>query len=297
MSETGTPGPVPEGGIEPPDVVLGKENGAEVEPELELDPPVPKHLGADLEPGLRVKLHQLLLHGPGQLGTVYRAMVKLPDAGPTALLPLTDCANPGVVGNRRVIIFAIMDGTMPTSASVARQAVSTVRTMYKKEQDEGVRFHLAHVLADLEAEATSTQAVAEETQQLESDSAVLADALRQSAGVYVYTYPHYWRHPYVPDSERRLLKVGRTTHQSWHRILRQVRQTGMPEDPLLLRVYKTDDPPATEKIFHMLLDAAEHHRTVGTAVGKEWFITTVDYCDAVATALKLEVLKGNPEMG
>jgi len=56
-------------------------------------------------------------------------------------------------------------------------------------------------------------------------------------------------------------------------------------------------PTATEKIFHMLLDAAEHHRTVGTAVGKEWFITTVDYCDAVATALKLEVLKGNPEMG
>ncbi len=257
---------------------------------------MPSHLGADLDSGLREKLHQLLLHGPGQLGAVYRAMVELPGAGPTELLSLTRCANPGVVGNRRVIVFAIMDGTEPTSASVARQGASTVRRMHKNEKDEAVRSRLADVLATLEAKATSTQAVAEETEQLESDSAVLADALKQAAGVYVYTYPHYWRHSYVPDSERRLLKVGCTTNQAWNRLLNQARQTGMPEDPLLLRVYKTDNPKATEEVFHMLLDAAEHQRSVGTAVGKEWFITTVDYCDAIATALKLEVLAGSTDV-
>lgn len=291
MSEMATPGPPPESPTEPPGVVPAEDDGAEVG----ADPPVPAHLGADLDPTLRAKLHQLLLHVPGQLSAVYRAMVALPGAGPTDLLPFTDCANSGVVGNRRIIVSAIMDGTEPRSASVARQAASTVRKMYKTAKDEAVISRLAHVLAALEAKATSTQAVAEETEQLESDSAVLADALKQATGVYVYTYPHYWRHPYVPDSERRLLKVGHTTNQAWNRVLNQARQTGMPEDPLLLRVYETNDPTATEKTFHMLLDAAEHERSLGAAVGKEWFVTTVDYCDAVAAALNLGVLKGSTD--
>jgi hypothetical protein len=288
VSDTETLGPTSDGTAEHSDVDLVEKDGDEVEP----DPPVPEHLGNDLAPELREKLHTLLLHGWLQLSDVYRAMVSLPGAGPTELLPLTACANSGVVGNRRVVVFAIMNGIEPTSASVARQAASTVRSMYKASKDEAVVTHLAHVLAALEATSTSTQAVELETEQLESNSAELADALKQAEGVYVYTYPHYWRHPYVPDSERRLLKVGRTTQKAWNRVVNQARQTGMPEDPLLLRVYKTDDPTAAEKDFHMLLDAAEHQRSVGTAVGKEWFVTTVEYCDAVATALKLTVLKG-----
>ncbi len=73
MSETETPGPTPEGPTESPAVVLAGEYGAEIEP----DPPVPAHLGTNLDADLREKLHQLLLHGPGQLSAVYRAMVKL----------------------------------------------------------------------------------------------------------------------------------------------------------------------------------------------------------------------------
>lgn len=263
--------------------------------EEELIPAVPENLGAELEDDLRQKLHLLLLRGWGQLSDVYRAMVKLPDAGPTELLPLTACANSGVVGNRRVVVFAIMNEVEPNAASVARQAASTVRSMLKQASDPAVVSHLATVLATLEAVATNTQAVVEESVQLESDSAELATTLKQATGVYVYTYPHYWRHPYIPDSERRLLKVGRTTDKAWSRVVSQARQTGMPEDPLLLRVYTTEDPTATEKSFHMLLDAAEHQRSVGTAVGTEWFVTTLDYCDAVATALKLHVVKGSTE--
>jgi hypothetical protein len=263
--------------------------------EEELIPAVPEKLGAELDDDLRQKLHLLLLRGSGQLSDVYRAMVKLPDAGPTELLPLTSCANSGVVGNRRVVVFAIMNEAEPNAASVARQAASTVRSMLKQASDPAVASHLAIVLATLEAVATNTQAVVEESVQLESDSAELATTLKQATGVYVYTYPHYWRHPYIPDSERRLLKVGRTTDKAWSRVVSQARQTGMPEDPLLLRVYTTEDPTATEKSFHMLLDAAEHQRSVGTAVGTEWFVTTLDYCDAVATALKLHVVKGSTE--
>lgn len=261
MSDTDSPNPIFPGAAEHPAVGIVEQDGAEV---VEEDPPAPSHLGNGLPTDLRQKLHDLLLNGWGQLSDVYRAMVVTrPAAGPTELLPLTNCANAGVVGNRRVVVLAILDGVELTSASVARQAASTVRSMFKAAKDPAVGTHLARVLTTLEAAATSSHAVEQETEQLESDSAVLAGALKQASGVYVYTYPHYWRHPYVADSERRLLKVGRTTDKAWTRVVTQARQTGMPEDPLLLRVYKADDPTAAESAFHMLLDAAEHHRSVG----------------------------------
>ena len=257
--------------------------------------PLPADLGAGLDPTLRVSLHQMLLTAPGQLRTVYRAMVQHPGAGPTELLPHTDCANAGVVGNRRVIVLAIMNGTEPTSASVARQAGSTVGTLLKQSTDADVKAYLLAIRAMLDAKAVDAQAVEAEDQQLQSDSATLESALRQASGVYVYTYPHYWKYPYDPDTDRRLLKVGRTTNQAWGRVLNQARQTGMPEDPLLLRVFETDDPNATERAFHMLLDAAQHHRSTGTAVGQEWFSSTLEFCDAVATVLKLVIHKGAAE--
>ncbi len=61
----------------------------------------------------------------------------------------------------------------------------------------------------------------------------------------------------------------------------------MHEDPLLLRVYETTDLTA--------LDAAGHDRSVGTAAGKEWFVTTLEFCDAIAPVLGLSVLKGSAE--
>ena len=93
-----------------------------------------------------------------------------------------------------------------------------------------------------------------------------------------------------------MLKVGRTGNEAWVRVVKQARMTGMPEDPLLLRVYQTDDPVGVEKIFHMLLDAAGHDRSAGVAVGKEWFVTTIEFCDAIATALGVHALKGSTEI-
>lgn len=263
--------------------------------DVQPDPALPPEIGAALEPSLREKLHKLLLSVPGQLGTVYRAMLTHPTAGPTELLPHTDCANSCVVGNRRIVVQAIMEGIEPSGASVARQAASTVARLVRDVADEAVKDHLEQVLTSLRDKAGDEQAVKAETVQLPADSAVLADALKDASGVYVYTYPHYWRHPYVPDTERRMLKVGRTSNKAWARVFAQAKSTGMPEDPLLLRVYKTEDPVATDKTFHMLLDAAEHERSLGTAVGTEWFVTTIEYCDTVAIALKLDVLEGSTE--
>ncbi|MCI2237078.1 GIY-YIG nuclease family protein [Paenibacillus sp. TRM 82003] len=254
---------------------------------------VPPHLGKDLDPVLKKQLHHLLLDRSSQLGSVYRAMVEHPGAGPTELLPFTTCANTGVVGNRRVIVYAVLDGTTPDAPSVALQAARTVRTLIKRSIDPQVIAHLEAVLTRLVDRAGSEEAVEAENVQLATESAKLQQDLQTAAGVYVYTYPHYWRHPYIADTERRLLKIGRTKNQAWNRVLSQARRTGMPEDPVLLRVYKTGDPTTAERHFHALLDAAEHQRTAGIAVGTEWFVTTIDFCDAIAGALGYEVLKGS----
>jgi hypothetical protein len=106
----------------------------------------------------------------------------------------------------------------------------------------------------------------------------------------VYTYPHYWKYPFVPGTTRRLLKIGKTDQGAFHRVRAQARQTGAPEDPLLLRVYVSPDPAESERTFHRLLDAAEHSRSEGWGAGREWFATTLEFCDEVARALRLQVL-------
>jgi hypothetical protein len=254
---------------------------------------VPSHLGDLQDEDLVQKLHSLLFSNSGQLGSVYRAMVDAPDAGPTELLPKTTCANSGAVGNRRAVVNAVMKDVQPRAQSVASQAAGSVRTLLKATNDEQVSDWLNGVLARLEERADSEEAVAEEAKELKENSSELAETMRTASGVYVYTYPHYWRYPFIPGTQRRLLKVGRTSNNAWARVLSQARQTGMPEDPLLLRVYKAVNSIEAEWSFHRLLDAAEHERSFGAAVGKEWFSTTLEYCDAIATVLKFEVLKGS----
>lgn len=263
--------------------------------DVEPDPPLPAQFGTKLGENLRQKLHQRLLHTSGQLSSVYRAMVEQPGAGPTQLLDHTDAANAGAVANRKVIVDAILEGYEPTGPTVALQAARTVSRLLRAESDDEVKTHLTNVLAKLQTRAGNEQAVEAESAELTAQSAELATALEQASGVYVYTYPHYYRHPYIADTELRMLKVGRTTNKAWNRVISQARQTGMPEDPLLLRVYETTDSTSVEKTYHMLLDAAGHDRSAGTAVGKEWFVTTLEFCDAIASVVKLKVLKGSAE--
>ncbi|MEJ5946541.1 GIY-YIG nuclease family protein [Pseudokineococcus basanitobsidens] len=176
---------------------------------------------------------------------------------------------------------------------MALQAARSVRTLRKRTTDPVVVDHLESVLDDLRGRADNEDAVAAEDVEPKAASEELSKTLAAASGVYVYTYPHYWRHPYSTGSERRLLKVGRTGSKAWNRVLSQARRTGMPEDPVLLRVYETDDPATVEHHFHVLLDAAEHQRSQGVAVGTEWFVTTIDFCDAVAEVLGLPTLKAS----
>ena len=237
--------------------------------------------------GLAAELHALLLAADDQLKSVYQARVSHPDAVTAVQLqPHTTCATTSGVAHRLATVDAVLNRQIPAGPSVARQAASAVRGLLTKVTRPDLRDHLTGVLAQLDARAGDPAAERRETEELEARSArfekTAEERLRTSPGVYVYTYPHYWTHPYEPGTERRLLKIGQTDGAAFARIRTQVG----PEDPLLLRVYLTPEPATTERTFHRLLDAAEHNRSVG----REWFSTTVDFCDEIAGALNLQVL-------
>ena len=255
---------------------------------------MPAGYGDKLEPQLGGALHKILLDAPGQLGTSYAALVEHPHAGPSELLPHTDVANVGALSNRLAVVRAVLNRVSPGGPILAGQVAASVRTLLRATTDAAVKAHLALVIADLEAVQGDVRAAEAEAVQLENKSAELEakteTTLRDASGVYVYTYPHHWRYPYVAGSDQRLLKVGRTDRGAWARVRDQARSTGAPETPLLLRVYVGQDSTAVEAQFHRLLDSAGHPRSEGSAAGREWFATHLAFLDEIARALKLEVL-------
>lgn len=255
---------------------------------------LPLGLGENLPPTLRMELHTLLSNAAGQLRSAYAARVAHPTATPTQLLPYTDAANVGALSNRLAVVNAVFKKQMPGGPSTAALVAGGIRRLLHGTTSDSVRTHLTEILTSLEEVGADPNAAEAEAKHLEAESTALektAEAtLHAASGVYVYTYPHYWRHPYIPGTQFRLLKVGQTNNGAWQRIRSQARTTGTPENPLLLRVYVSNNAAATERIFHRLMDAAEHQRSEGYAVGREWFATTLNFCDEIARTLGLEIL-------
>ena len=75
------------------------------------------------------------------------------------------------------------------------------------------------------------------------------------------------------------------------RLRSQIRTTALPEEPILLRIYRTNGDSAAhaEAAFHRLLDAADHSRTIGRSAGREWFLAHTRFLDEIAATLGLRV--------
>ena len=109
------------------------------------------------------------------------------------------------------------------------------------------------------------------------------------------TSPHYIRHPYDQATGRTLLKIGRSNSDVIVRFRNQTRTTTLPEEPILLRIYRTsgDSAAPAESAFHRLLDAADHSRTIGRSAGREWFLTHTKFLDEIARTLSLDIDRVN----
>jgi hypothetical protein len=250
-------------------------------------------------PTVRDEIGALLPETAGQIGLV----AALLQEGVTDRREMVDrgaAANTGAIGNLISSIRAIQDGIIPDAPTMAIGARSSARSFLRQHRGKlspEATVHLEHVVAQTSVVAEDRSAQEVEDQDLQRKSGELEQVLDAAGGVYVYTYPHYWRYPTVEGTRRTLLKVGMSTQDTALRIRQQTRQTAVPEDPLVLRVYKSTEraPGQIERDFHRLLNAADHVRESQSGAGREWFETSVEFLDAVAAVLGLTIIDGEGE--
>jgi hypothetical protein len=229
------------------------------------------------------------------LGSIFNAM----ENGVTNAMDLvqkTSASNRGVVYNYQKMISAILEGTMPNSASISRNAARSISRLIKNTQSisPATLEYLNSTRAKLIENTESELAVLNDQASIDAQSAALVKvASTIQNGIYVYSFPTYLHFGTVEDQDVYWLKIGSTKNSVWQRIVEQNRQTSMPEDPKLLRIYHKEsmDIESIEQKFHSTLDRVGHERSAArrTKAGKEWFASTLDALDAIAELLDLEI--------
>ena len=198
-------------------------------------------------------------------------------------------SHPNFIWNYRRSARAFL-GDLPAAPSVALVAVRSLRSFLKRTAfSPEARAVLEERVASMEKTASAQEAIQVEDRQAREATATAEE--RGIPGIYVYSLPHYIRYPYDDASGRTLLKVGRADRNVVRRFREQTRTTALPEDPVLLRVYACEaaDSNAKERLFHRLLEAADHDRSTARTGGTEWFLTSVRFLDEVASVLGLRI--------
>jgi len=245
-------------------------------------------------PDIEAELRSALASNNGNLGRVY-LLLQEGTTSNTELIDAGAVANAGAASNSKTMINAILTGDCPSSPSLTAQTGRAIGGLLRTNPgfSEDAQRYLTALRATLDEHSQDSEAVEREDRQLDVASEVLERTIENLNGVYVYTFPTYFRTVQKTDPERFLYKVGKTDRYSSVRIREQQRATNMPEDPWTLRVYRSSTltPDELEDCFHKLLDAAGHGRATGTRSGREWFYTNLEFLDGIAALLELEVHK------
>jgi len=261
------------------DTAVGERVSVPVVSPVELGPIRPSD-------NVRAELVAFLEQDQSRIGEVYRGLQRKLNADQIAAE--LEVSTSSFVWQYERRIRSLLDGDLPTAPTVAQAVARKFRGMLKTGQwSDACRSYLEHNLIELERRAADESARSAEVQQAKVQTEE-AEA-RNEVGIYVYALPHYLLHPYEPDSGRTLLKVGRSDSDVIRRFREQTRTTALPEEPILLRIYRTEPGGAAsvETTFHRLLEAADHHRSVARTAGREWFVTSTRFLDEVARALSL----------
>ena len=229
------------------------------------------------------------------LGAIFRAM-EHGVSNTAELVNETGASNRGVVYNYQKMVTAILEGKLPNSASISRNAARSISRLIKNAENVSPKTldYLNSTRVKLIENAEAENAVQHDQESIEMQSTVLAKiASGIQTGIYVYSFPTYLHFGTVEDHEVFWLKIGSTKNSVWQRIVEQNRQTSMPEDPKLLRIYHKDDMniEEVEKKFHYTLERVGHERSAArrTKAGTEWFATTLDAVDAIAELMDLKI--------
>lgn len=198
------------------------------------------------------------------------------------------------VWNYRRQLKVLLSGTIPTAPSVAKQCGTSIREFIRRHAEQ----LSPEVRAELDRRASECMNRAENTELREREDEELDEKARTAeksgvVGIYVYTLPHYHNNPMQPSDldpghDRTLMKVGKSDSDVIRRFQEQARNTALPEDPRLLRIYTgVEDKGNVEARFHRLLAAADHRRNRGKTAGSEWFLTSLTFLDALAQDMGL----------
>lgn len=236
--------------------------------------------------GVRAEIEAYLEEDPSRLGEVHRGLKRGLSADEIAAELGVSTAN--FVWNYSRLIEALVEGDLPTAPTVALTAARRFRALLKLGRwSPAAREELVARLAELENRAEDEGARAAED--LTAKELTEEAESRNEVGIYVYALPHYIRYPFEPKSGRTLMKVGRSDSDVIQRFKNQTRTTALPEEPVLLRIYATQDAATAERKFHSTLEAADHDRSVARTAGKEWFVTSTKFLDALASLMDLPV--------
>lgn len=234
-------------------------------------------------------MREYLEADPTRLGEVYR----LNNEGltPDEIARRLEVATSNFVWNYTRMADALLDGDLPSAPTVALGVARKFRRLLRDRTfPAAVRRYLEVNLEELERRADDPEARSAEIEAAEKNTQVAES--RNDRGIYVYALPHYLRHPTDALSGHTLMKVGRSDSDVILRFRSQTRTTALPEEPILLRVYRAEpDEPTSplEATFHRLLEAAAHSRSVARTAGREWFETSTRFLDEVARALELSI--------
>ena len=246
------------------------------------------------------ELLELLVESKGQIANV-AALVREGVTDRTEMVERGAAANTGAVGNLLLNIRAICEGVLPNAPSNASLALSAARSFRRQKGgmlSPQAAEHLDVVVNQLEAFATDRDAQDKEEEEVKERGEELERELEASGGIYAYTLPPYWRVRTLEGTNRALIKVGKSKRDAHVRIREQYTSSMVPEPPLVLRVYTVgthQDLGLIEKTFHRLLQSADHGRPSGSAGGREWFETSVEFLDTIAEVLGLD-LKGESDL-
>ena len=246
---------------------------------------------------VRSEVEELFRQDDSLLGGIFRAQ----ESGITDARELNAQglgANPGVISNYRTVIGVITSGELPTSTELAKRSYRAIDRLRKGSKliSAETSKYFEWLFQSLYEISRDEKIAAEETGKLMESS----DSLAKKAGelenaIYVYTFPTYLHFGVIGNDELTWFKVGSTHGAVWKRIVEQNRQTSMPEDPVLVRVYFNEalDMLAVEKRLHRSLETQRHERSSATQTkaGKEWFATTLDSIDDLADLLRLNIVK------
>jgi T5orf172 domain len=244
---------------------------------------------------LREELEEFIGADDLQVGQTFRA-VKSGVSSNKELVEMGLGANSGVVGINKQIIRAILEGEIPNSGNISRYAYRVIKRLKANTQNRSdqLNVYLDELQEQLAARSKSTEGAVHDVEQiLESSEKLARKASEITNAVYVYSFPTYLHYGTIEDPDYKWFKIGSTRNTVWQRIVDQSRQTSMPEDPVLIRIYHSESKPIAEieAKFHKTLERVGHERSSAsrTRAGKEWFATTEDALDAIAELMELTI--------